>query len=824
VLDDLVRDVRLGARALRRTPTVTAVAVLTLAVAIGANAAIFSLYDRLLIRDLPVSRPEQLASVSSDYAIGFGFSAGAGWSDAMWTALESRDEFFGGALAWHAAKVALGERGEYATGDALFVSGDFFPVLGVAAERGRVYSSRDLEHGADASVVGVLSYRAWRRRFAARPDIIGAAIDVNGVPVTIVGVSARTFNGLDVGRGFDIAIPLAAEPLVRGGDAARNQPRSFSLLVMLRLRDGQTFEAATRVLRSMQSEIVPARGAPSFVSEPFTLVPAAGGAANVGSPSRLYRQPLQVMTFGVAMVLLVACVNIASILLVRTIARERELSIRLAVGASRWRLVRSLFVEAGLLAIAGAGLGVLLATWAAAGLAAMASVTLDLSLDWRLLAFTGTVAFAAILAVGFLAGLRTSKAVPADALRLGDRATSARTAGVVLDALTAAQFAVATTVVVAAVLTLSTFAELAGRPLGFDADRVLVADVRRGPLAPASERVEFQPLVDAVAALPGVGHAGASLWTPLGGGGLLVSIGDDRGETPPEARSAVLNLISPGWFATYGMPLHRGRDFGPEDARDAPSVVVVNEALARGLAPDGGVLGRTILDGRVIVGVVANAVSRSAQRIPGLASLALREPVPPTIYAPVAQAPQWALPPGTRLLISIRTTGSAFEPSSADLRRAIASVDRLLIVTVHRVSDDVATSLAQERMMAALSGIFGSVAVLLAALGIYAVTAFLAGRRRNEIGIRLALGGTRYRLLLLFAGRALASAIIGVLLGFAGSLLVARWMSEALGTRPMDVSTFLWAVGVLTSVAGVAAIVPAHRAVSIDPSNTLRAV
>jgi hypothetical protein len=206
VLDGLVGDVRLGARALRRTPTVTAVAVLTLAVAIGANAAIFSLYDRLLVRDLPVSRPEQLASVSSDYAIGLGFSAGGGWSYAMWTRLDSRDEVFGGALAWHAAKVAVGEGGEYATGDAIFVSGDFFPVLGVAAERGRVYSSRDLEHGADASPIGVLSYQAWWRRFAARPEIIGAAIGVNGVPVTVVGVAARTFTGLDVGRGFDIAI------------------------------------------------------------------------------------------------------------------------------------------------------------------------------------------------------------------------------------------------------------------------------------------------------------------------------------------------------------------------------------------------------------------------------------------------------------------------------------------------------------------------------------------------------------------------------------------------------------------------------------------
>jgi ABC-type antimicrobial peptide transport system permease subunit len=176
------------------------------------------------------------------------------------------------------------------------------------------------------------------------------------------------------------------------------------------------------------------------------------------------------------------------------------------------------------------------------------------------------------------------------------------------------------------------------------------------------------------------------------------------------------------------------------------------------------------------------------------------------------------------MLISIRTTGSGFEPSSADLRRAIAFVDRSLVVTFHRVSDDVATSLAQERMMAALSDIFGSIAVLLAALGIYAVTAFLAGRRRNEIGIRLALGGTRYRLLVLFAGRALASASIGVLLGVTGSLLVARWMSDVLGTRAMDVSTFVWAVGVLISVAGVAAVVPAHRAVSIDPSNTLRAV
>ena len=821
----LSQDVRLAVRALFASRLVTGIAWLTLVLAIGATTAVFTLVNSLLLRSLAVDNPDRLFSVTSDYAIGYGFKAGAGWNHAMWEAFNERAGAFGGALAWHGRRMTVGRAAESESVVGLYTNGEFFSTLGVRAIHGRVFNNSDAQPGGGAAdLVTVISHRFWQRRFGGAPDILGTPLLIDGVPVTVVGITPPAFLGLEIGRAFDVALPITTEQVIRGRDAEVFKPRSFLLLVMLRLKDGQTVGEATRTLQALQRDIVPAQ-APGFATEPFTLVPAAGGASLPGNPQETYKRPLLTMLAGVSLILIIACVNIANLLLARAAARRRDFSVRLALGASRWRMARPLMIESLLLAMMGALGGLVLAAWGAHGIAALTSVAVDLSLDWRVAGFTATITLATMLLFGLAPAIRATQVAPAEALKPGARGATDSGPGRLSSALVIVQITMALVLVIAAGLLVRTFNGLARLPLGFDASRLVVVNVdcSRVEGDVARRLLLFDRLVGAVAAVPGVERAAGSVWTPLSGEGALIGMDVPDGAQGTKTVNVLANFVTKDWFSAYGTPRKAGRDFTAEDSATAPGRVMVNEAFARRFVPAGDPVGATTARGQTIIGVVGDAVFRSSQRFPGVTSLALREPVSPTIYAPLAQLAQWDRPIPTTIRISVRARSGPPAALAPRVGAALAAVDPNLAVTFRRLSDDVETSLAHERTMAVLATVFGALSLLLATLGLYGVTAYAVGRRRAEIGVRMALGARRADVVRLILGQALSMVIPGTLLGLMIASAVMRVLSGMLfGVTAFDPPTF---VGLSLAFAGLgilAAFIPAYRASREDPVAALR--
>ena len=608
-MDTVWQDVRLALRLVRRSPGFAAIIVFTLALGIGANAAIFGVVNGLLLRPLPVADPHRLVTISSDAAIARGYPAGFGWTFAMWKALQPHADLFDGTLAWTPARFDLAPSGERQIVEGLFASGGYFATLGVPAILGRTFTAADDRPGGGAEgPVAVISYGLWQRRFGGAAGVIGGPLVVDGVTVTIVGVTPPEFFGVDVGRAFDVALPLETEPLIRGN---RSTLRMSPLLVMLRLKPDQSIEAGTATLRTLQPAILgvtPEKMStvrPPHNREPFTLVSAAAGTSlPVRGPTGLrqsYARPLVTILVVVLLVLLIACVNIANLLLARGTARRHELSVRIALGAPRARLARQLLIESLVFAALGAIGGFLIAGWGSQALVAQLStpadrITLDLSLDWRTLAFTAGVALATVGIFGTVPAFRATRGASMDVLKMHGRAASRHTTGggrlaTLSSGLVIVQVALSLALVVAAALFVRSFERLSHVPLGFDPDRVLVVnvDTQRARTDPADRMHLYQRIVDAARSVPGVAHAGASMWTPVDGG---MRMGD------PESR-VKFNFVTPGWFAAYGTAVRIGRDFTVQDTAEASPVVVVNEAFVRALMPGRFPLGETIPHPRI---------------------------------------------------------------------------------------------------------------------------------------------------------------------------------------------------------------------------------
>ena len=820
-------DLRHAVRALRASPIVSLVAVLSLALGIGANAAIFSLVNSLLLRTLPVAEPQRLATISSDRAIQLGFNAGLGWNYAMWDQLRQRAGSFDGALAWSAQRFNLAASGEAQPVDGLVTSGDFFTVLGVKAALGRTFTAADdVRGGGPAGAVAVISDGFWRRHFGAASNIVGTTLTIDGVPLTIVGVTPPEFLGLVAGQKFDVALPLGIEPLVRKR-ALIDQPEAFVLFVMLRLKPGQSIGAATETLRTLQPQMHESIRMPRFARDPFTLVSAATGTDIPGTVRQRYQRPLLTIFMVVALVLLIACANIANLLLARAAARRHELSVRVALGAPRWRLARQLFVESLVLAGIGAAAGLAFAAWGSRALVAQLStavspVAIDLSLDWRVFGFSAVVTLATAVLFGTAPALRAGAIAPMEAIKEQGRGATSGSGRGLSGGLVVAQVALSLVLVVAAGLFIRTFARLATMPLGFDRDRVtlVTVDTARVRIDSAARLPFYHRLVEAVASVPGVEHAAGSTSTPVSAGlpgGFTVP---GRSPTSESESLALWTEVTPAWFATYGTTILDGRDFDERDAAAGQPVAIVNEAFARRFFAGRRAIGETV-SGRTVVGVTANHVVQGGYKTDGSAR-SLRDGAPPAIYIPLAQTTDPGPSGRTTVIVSVRWA-AAEAPASRGVAAALRGVDPDLAFTLRPLADQIDAGLAQERMVAWLSGFFGALALLLAGLGLYGVTAYAVARQRTEIGIRLALGAPAGAVVGLVLSRVALLIGLGIAAGAGVSIWIARFVATLVyGLAPRDPVTLAGAAAVLALAGTIAGWLPAHRAARIDPLEVLR--
>ncbi len=819
-----MRDLRDAWRALRRTPFVSAVAVLSLALGIGANTAMFSIVDTLILRTLPVPHAGRLALVSQ----GKDFSS---LTNPIWESLRDRESLFDGAFAWGSARFNLARSGEVDPVDGLYVSGAMFEVLGVPAQLGRtILPSDDRRGGGSAGLVAVISDAYWRRHYGAAPDVIGQGIVLSQTAFTVVGVMPPSFFGPEVGKSFDVAVPLGAEAAVRGPESILDRRSTWWLRVMVRLRPGQDIAQATAALRAVQPQVREAtmpetyrqESRDRYLSDPLNLLPAASGTSSLRSE---YRRPLLTLMAIVGLVLLIACGNIANLLLARASARRHELSVRQALGASRWRLARQLLAESALLSMVGAAVGVLFAVWGGRILIAQLStpddpVTLALGLDWRMFGFTALVAIATALLFGTLPALRASRVRPMEAMREQGRGNSSDGRVGLGGGLVVAQVALSLALVVGAGLFTRTFAALSSVRLGFDRDRVLVVNlsVQRSATDSAQRADLFERVRQAALATPGVSQAAVSMVTPVSGSTWNDAVWvDGAPPLPEEQRLTNINLLSPDWFATYGTRLIAGRDIDERDRAGAPLAAVVNQTFARHF------FGTTNPIGQV---VRREGNARNADRVYQIVGLAedavyvsLRDTVPPTMYLALAQNVEGP----TFASLSVRADGLSPALLSRSLGDAIARVDPALTFTVHTLASQVNSSLTQERLVALLSGFFGVLALLLAALGLYGVTAYSVARRRAELGIRMALGSAPGGVLRLVLSRVATLVAAGVVTGALLTWGLTRLVASLLyGLSPQDPLTFAGGATLLILVGVAAGWIPANRAARIDPATVLR--
>jgi len=814
-----VQDMRLAIRQLRASPLVSAVAILSLALGIGANTAIFSIVNSLLLRPLPVHEPQQLVTLTN-----------GSWTNPIWEQIRDRHDLFDSAFAWSDTRFNLASGGETEFVDGLWSSGSLFETLGVRAILGRTFTAGDDRRGGGPDgAVAVISYDFWQRRFGGASDVVGRRLNIERAPFTVVGVTPPDFFGPEVGRKFDVAIPIGTEPIIKGAGTWLDERSTWWLAIMVRLRPDQSIDAANAALRAAQPAIrdATAPGWNGYISEPFTLAPAITSKSAL---RRHYERPLIVVLTIAALVLLIACANIANLLLARATARHHEFSVRRALGASRWRLARQLVAESAVLSTAGAAAGVVVARWGSQFLVQQIStrtnrVFLDLSLDVRVLAFTIAVTIATTLLFGVVPALRVAASEPMDAIKEYGRSLAGRRGGL-SGSLVVAQVALSLVLVVAAMLFTRTFTSLTNLDLGFDRDRVLVVSVNaeRAQIDRSARLPVFERVLERVQGLPGVVQAGLSMITPTSGQGWNGDV--DVSNTPRlggRQAHTFRNAITPRWFAALGMRLVAGRAFTDADGKGAPAVVIVNEAFVRRFLNGQNPIGHTVQRRVIFNRNRPDAVPPPAQEIVGVVADAiydnLREQVPPTMFEPLEQSEMSIVP---QLALTIRTAGSPMADARS-IAAAIRDVNADLAITFRPLADYVNASVVRERIVAMLAGFFGGLALLLASLGLFGLTSYTVERRRAEIGIRMALGAAPSGVIGLVLSGTIGLVAIGIIAGGTLSLWAARFVGALLyQVEARDPVTLVTAAATLAVIAAIAAALPAYRASRIDPATVLR--
>ncbi len=817
MFDAFLQDLRYALRTLRSSPGFASVAILSLALGIGANTAIFSLIDSVMLKYLPVRHPEELLNVTLGDSVS--------WTNPIWEQVRDHQDVFSGLFAYGTLRFNLASGGEARYAQGIWASGDFFSTLGVRTSLGRTFTRLDDRRGCPGGAV--LSYDFWQKEYGGSAAVLDKTISLDGHPFPVLGVTEPGFFGMEVGRAFDVAVPVCTEAIMRGSGSQLDQRSSWWLRVIGRPKEGLDARQVTARLKTLAPGVFtatvpqnwPENSQEEYRHRTFETLPAANGLSSLRAQYRLALLTLMGM---VGVVLLIACANVANLLLARATVRQKEIAIRLALGSGRGRLIRQLMTESVLLSLAGAALGVLFAKWGSRILVRFLGnqVILDLAVDARVLAFTIGVALLTGLLFGLAPAWRGTRVQPQTAMKTNARGIAEGHSRFSLSkALVMVQVALSLVLLVGAGLMLETFQKLAALDAGFERHGVLLVnvDLRNGHYPKERLAAAYDEMLEHLRAIPGVRSASLSSNTPVSGNTSNNLIAVD-GYVPKSPRDTLvwMNRVSPRYFETLGTPILAGRDFNTHDTSGSPKVAIVNESMAKKFFAKTNPIGQhyrytfpTLGPPIEIVGVVKDAKYRN-----------LREQSSGTAYVPASQEEY-----GMYLSFELRSAGP--ENSVSDLipsvRTAMEQVNRDVTLEFRTLAVQVAESLLRERLLATLGGFFGGLALLLATLGLYGVMSYNVARRRNEIGIRIALGAEQARVLRMVFGEVAFLVGVGLLSGLAVAVATTRIVASFLyGLTATDPLTIMLASGVLATVAAVAGFLPARRASRLDPMASLR--
>jgi predicted permease len=825
-MDTLLQDLRYGLRMLAKAPGFTAVAVLTLALGIGANTAIFSLLDGIVLRDLPIPHPEQI--------VRFGVHA----PNDTYTALSlpmlqeiTRDQqVFSGTFAWWGNAVFDVEtNGQISRADTWAVTGNYFSELGATPEIGRLLEPSDVNLDAAApEQVAVLSNRFWQRQYGGAPNVVGKIIKIENLPFTIIGVTRNGFNGMSADSEAEITVPLTVEPLIAGDSDAQKILQRRDLLWIYgagRLKPDATLGQAQAQLDSLWPAIrdtfMPTQPTPTQRASFEALQMKVESGATGSSFTRTeFRSPVYILLAISGMVLLIACVNLASLMLSRAAARKHEFAVRLALGASRFRLTRQMLVESVLLSVAGTLAGFLLAAWGSRALAAFIlgqlyniPAEINLSPDSRILAFTAVVAVLTGILFGLAPAWRASREDPNAALQQGSR-TIGRGAAHLGKALVVTQVALSLILLAGAGLFIRTLEKLRSVQPGFRITNALAVDLN--PTPGGYKNLDwlsyYRELTERVSIIPGV--VSAALYNfALGSEQPWIEKIQIQGANTQPSR-VEFAMVMPGFFRTEAIGVLQGRMFTWQDAAHSPRVAAISESFARKFFPKGNAIGQRI-------GVLTEPKWQNVQ-IVGIVSDAslynIRERSPATVYLPSTQYGDYMEYPG--LLVQTNLGPAAM---AREIRQAVEPLGHEYVAGVKTVTEYMDRTFLQQRVIAMLSAFFGALALLIAGIGVFGLMAYSVTQRTRELGIRLALGAQRNSVLKMILRETLALTLIGIIIGVPCALAATRLIAHMLfGVTPYDPVTLAVVAAALLTVGALAGYIPARRAMCVDPMVALR--
>jgi putative ABC transport system permease protein len=823
-------------RTLFKTPFVTGVAIVSLALGIGANAAIFSLFNQMLLRPMPVAAPEQLVNLAApgpkpgSQSCNQAGDCDTTFSYPMYRDLERVQTVFNGIAAHRLFGANLASRGQTQSGDGVLVSGSYFPVLGIRPALGRLLDPND-DRAVGESRVVVLSHAFWQSKFDASPAVLNETLIVNGQSLTIVGVAPRGFDGTTLGAKPEVFVPITLRGLMNPGFEGFANRRSYWAYVFGRLRPDVSIEKARAemnvkyraiindveaALQTGMSEQTLAR----FRTKELLIEPGAMGQSSVHNDAR---EPLTLLLGVTALVLLIACANIANLLLARAAARAGEMAIRLSIGASRWRLIAQLLTESVLLALFGGIAGVLVASWTLRGIAAMLppepAATIQVQLDTTVLLFAAAVTIATGLLFGIFPALHSSRPDLQTIMKgQAGQPSGARAAARFRTSLATAQIALSMALLVAAGLFTRSLMNVTRVDLGLKIDNLLTFGIspELNAYTPERSRQLFERLEQEVAALPGVTAVTASLVPAIAGSNWGSSVSVQGFQAGPDTdTSSRFNQVGPGYFRAMGIPLIAGREFTPADAGKSPQVAIVNETFAKKFNLGRDTVGKFMSDDTgpntkldtEIVGLVKDAKYSE-----------VKGEIPPLFFVPYRQSTRLGF-----INFYVRTSQDP-EASFAAIRKTVASLDpNLPIEDLKTMSQQVSENVFLDRFISTLSAAFAILATLLAAVGLYGVLAYTVAQRTREIGLRMALGAAPGRVRLMLLKQVGLMTVIGGAIGLTAAWFLGRLAeSQLYQLQGRDPLTLAASAVVLTIVALAAGFIPAHRASQVDPMWALR--